>query len=94
VTNLEQTKNPLVIILQLMAQRASADRGPRNGAESWAFVRATHNERNTWHWWEVMAHGNLVDCSSGGGPTRRGRLGLLSLALVVVRWARDRAQHG
>jgi len=33
VTNLEQTKNPLVIILQLMAQRASADRGPRNGAE-------------------------------------------------------------
>jgi len=36
VTNLEQTKNPLVIILQLMAQRASADRGPRDGAEMWA----------------------------------------------------------
>ena len=37
---------------------------------------------NTWHWWEVMAHGNLVDRPSGGGPTRRGGLGLLSLALV------------
>jgi hypothetical protein len=33
-----------VIILQLMAQRASADHGPRNGAESWA-LRAGDPQR-------------------------------------------------
>jgi hypothetical protein len=47
VTNLEQTKNPLVVILQLMAQRASAARGPGNGARSGPFVRATRNAGNT-----------------------------------------------
>src|SRR4030095_8729481 len=71
-----------------MAQCASADRGPGNGARSGPFVRATRNAGNTWHCTggEAMAHGNLVDRPSGGGPTRRGGLGLLSLALVVGRW--------
>jgi uncharacterized protein YjbJ (UPF0337 family) len=33
-----------------------------------------------------MAHGNLAGRPSGVVPTRRGRLGLLSLAPVVARW--------
>src|SRR4029450_13310563 len=73
-----------------MAQRASADRGPGNGARSGSFVRATRNAGNTWHWWEVMAHGNLVDRPSGTGPTRGVRLWMLAWARV----AGPRAQRG
>jgi uncharacterized protein YjbJ (UPF0337 family) len=51
VINLEQIKNPLAVILEFMAQCASADRGPRNGARYGPFVRATRNAGNTWHWW-------------------------------------------
>jgi hypothetical protein len=90
VTNLEQTKNPRVVILslwrnvpRLIAARGTVrDLGPSCGQPA---TRGTHGTGG-----EVIARGNLVDRPSGGGPTRWWRLGILSLARV----AGPRVQRG
>jgi hypothetical protein len=85
VTNLDQTKNPLVVIFsswrnvprRVAARVTVRDLGPSCGQPA---TRGTHDSGG-----EVMAHGNLGDRPSGGGPTRRRGLGLLALALIEGR---------
>src|SRR5690242_16385366 len=65
------------------SRRAEPEHGPRH----WTKVHWPRRRPDPRVEGEVMAHGNVVDRPSGVVPTRRRRLGLLSLAPLVARCA-------